>query len=134
MTALASRDIGDMPGLSGPDTRHSDWVQHCEQHANEHTLELAERCMADPAWLHALAASGELVEETDDLPLMRSNPSEYVSRIDRKLRAVALDRAYQHLLHEAMDQRRFRHADESELTWQRPVKRGDVTYMETCFV
>lgn len=119
MTALGFRDIGDMPGLSGPDTRHSDWLRTCEGYARSHAPELARRCLADSDWLEVLASEAHVVGETDNLKAAIADPCDYGMKVAAAVRRIAFDRAYEHLLHEATEHDHF--ADPADVQLVRVV-------------
>lgn len=134
MNALLSRDIGDLCGLSGPDTRRSDWVQRCEDHANQHAGALSARCLADPSWLRLVAGESELIAAQDNLALALSDPCEYAAQVVRALRALAHSRAYSFLLAEAMEHNRFWLPEQVALTWTRARSSGGRVVQEECGV
>lgn len=134
MTALVSRDIGDLigdlPGLSGPDTRRDDWVQRCEDHANENAGALSARCLADPNWLRLITGESELIAAQDNLALALSDPCEYANQVVTALRALALGRAYAFLLAEAMNENLFRKPELIAVTWTKWRRSGERVHQE----
>ena len=120
--------------MSALASRRSDWVQRCEDHANQHAGALSARCLADPSWLRLVAGESELLVVQDNLALALSDPCEYAEQVVLALRALAHSRAYQHLLHEAMEHNRFWLPEQVALTWKRARSSGGRVVQEECGV
>ena len=120
--------------MSALASRRDDWVQRCEDHANENAGPLSARCLADPTWLRLIAGESELIAVQDNLALALSDPCEYAAQVVRALRALAHSRAYSFLLAEAMEHNRFWLPEQVALTWKRARSSGGRVVQEECGV